>query len=158
MKNRVLMMSAMLMAVGLWMALGSSQVYAQDPDMVANIPFKFMVENTRLPAGKYMIKRVDDADSNALEIRSADDHVSVVFLAESTQANQTPNKSELVFNRIGDKYFLNQIWSADDNTGEQLPVSRMEKKLEMGGTKAEIHRVAAMHKIKHHMKRQAEKE
>jgi hypothetical protein len=157
MKNKVLMTLMMLTAVGLWTALGNSRVYAQDPDLEANIPFKFMVGDTRLPAGKYMIKRVNDFDANALEIRSADDHVAVMFLTESAQTNQTPNKSELVFNRIGDKYFLHQIWSEGDNIGEQLPVSRMEKKMEMGGAKADSHRVTAKHKITHHMKHQAEK-
>lgn len=157
MKNRVLMTLMMMTATGLWMALGGPRVYAQDPDLEANIPFKFMVGGTRLPAGQYMIKRVDDADPNELEMRSADDHVSVIFLTETAQTNQTPNKSELVFDRIGDRYFLRQIWSEGDNIGEQLPASRMEKKLEMGGAKADSHRVMAKHRIKHQMKHQAEK-
>ena len=111
MKTQVLM-TLTAVAVSLLM-MGSASVYGQvsEPDVEANIPFKFMVGDTSLPAGKYTIKRVDDQDPSTLEIRSADDSIAVAFLTESSQANRIPTKSELVFDRYGNQYFLSQIWT-----------------------------------------------
>jgi hypothetical protein len=144
-----------VMTVGLLAMMGRPWVYAQDqdtePDLKANIPFRFTVADTSLPAGEYTIKRVDDTNPGALEIRSANNRVSVVFLTESAQAEHSPTKSDLVFNKVGSRYFLSQVWEQGDKTGEELAQPRAERKLEKLGGKSERQSVDCI-SLHHHMK------
>jgi hypothetical protein len=112
----------------------------------ANIPYAFVVRDKTLPAGKYTIKVLNDTDLNLLEIRSANGRTAVLFGTESLQADGTPSKTEVVFDRIGDQYFLSQIWVSGGDTGAQVEKSKMEQNLEADGKTAERHTVAAHHK------------
>jgi len=111
----------------------------------ANIPFAFVVGDTTLPAGKYDIKVLDGESANVLEIRSVSGHTHVVFDTENTetQADQFVSKGEFVFDKVGDTYFLSQIWMAGSSSGSQLAKSRMEKRLEGKGMKSERHSIVA---------------
>ena len=108
----------------------------------ANVPFAFSVANTTLPAGKYEIKTLDDSN-NVLELRSPNGRTSVLFETDSLQArgDRAASKTELVFDKIGDQYFLSQVWVAGSASGSALPKSRMEKRLEDGGSRSEKHSV-----------------
>jgi hypothetical protein len=115
------------------------------PQVEVNITFPFMVGDTKLPAGKYVIKTSDDNSPNVLELRSADTKTSVIFDTENAQArgDKTANKTELVFDKVGDQYFLRQIWVGGTATGNELTESRMEKRLTGSGSQAEKHSVVA---------------
>lgn len=112
----------------------------------ANVPFTFVVGDTTLPAGKYDIKVLDGDSLNVLELRSVHGYASVVFDTENAEArgDQVMNKGELVFDKIGDTYFLSQIWMAGSASGSQLVKSRMEKRLEGKGMKSERHSIVAI--------------
>jgi hypothetical protein len=114
-----------------------------DTPIEANIPHPFIINNTTLPAGKYVVKTVDDNELTVLEIRSADDRTAVIFETITAQANQPMSRSELVFNKVGDKYFLSQVWLEGIDTGNQVLKSKTEKKLEDVGASSEKHSVAA---------------
>ena len=116
------------------------------PQIEANISFAFMVGDTKLPAGKYEIKTLDDNSPNVLEIRSADSCTAVIFDTETaeTRGDHFPSKTELVFDKVGDQYFLSQIWLVGSATGNELPKSRMEKRLASGGTQPEKQSVVAV--------------
>jgi hypothetical protein len=137
----------MLLILSLVIAGGNVIARAQglidDTDIEADVPHAFIVRDTTLPAGKYLVKRVDDNDTNILEIRSADGRTAVVFETETTQANQTPRQAEMVFDKIGDKYFLSKIWTTESKFGYELPKTKAEKRLEDGGLKAEQHSITA---------------
>ena len=111
-----------------------------------NVPFTFMVGDTTLPAGKYEVRGLDDSTPGVLELRSADGRTSVIIDTENVEAksNQVLNKSELVFDKVGDKYFLSQVWEAGSSSGSQLAKSRMQKKLEGGGMQTERQSIAAV--------------
>lgn len=111
----------------------------------ANVPFAFAVGNTKLPAGKYEIKRFDDDVPNLLELISANGHTRVVFETENaeTRADQAASKTELVFDKVGDQYFLARIWVAGSLSGIEMPKSRMEKRLTDGGSQPEKHSIVA---------------
>jgi hypothetical protein len=111
--------------------LVGGMVYAQaEPRIIANIPFAFIAGNKTLPAGEYTIDRPNSNEPDLLLIRSADKHVAFFLNANNVQARQTPNKTELVFNEIGNKYFLSQVWMAGDDTGREIPKARAERELE----------------------------
>jgi hypothetical protein len=111
-----------------------------------SVPFTFVVGNTTLPAGKYEIKVLDGESPNVLELRSVNGHTSVAFDTENVDArrDQIANKGELVFDKMGDKYFLSQIWAAGSSSGSELVKSKMEKRLEASGMKAERYSIAAI--------------
>ncbi len=134
---------ALCLALGVGAVAADAQI-ASDVTLEADIPQPFVVEKTTLPAGKYTIRAADDyGDPNVLVIRSANGHSAVVFEAEGTQPRRVPGKSELVFDKVGDTYFLSQIFVEGENTGSLVPKSRMERKLEGKGLNSEKHSVAA---------------
>jgi hypothetical protein len=112
----------------------------------ANVPFTFMVGDTTLPAGKYVVQVIDGDSANVLELRSVKGHTSVVFDTEPAEARgeQIERKDELVFQQIGDRYFLSQVWMAGSSSGNELVKSRMEKRLEASGGRSERRSVTAM--------------
>lgn len=112
----------------------------------ANVPFTFVVGDTTLPAGKYDIKVLEGDTANVLELRSVHGHTSVVFDTESaeTRGDRIVSKNELAFDKVGDTYFLSQIWMAGSASGSQLAKSRMEKRLEGKGMKSERHSIVAI--------------
>ncbi len=99
----------------------------------ANIPFEFGVRGVTLPAGAYTVDlRVPDTVS----LRSADGHGATVF----TQQAQLPPSGEggkLVFRRIGDRYFLGEVW-ATGAYGRLIPQSAQERKLARRGTSPDV--------------------
>ena len=114
----------------------------------ANVPFDFTVSDTRLPAGKYEIRRLDDEVSNALEIRSANGRTAVAFTVDDAQRpdDQIANKTELIFDKVGDRYFLSQVWVAGSASGSELPKSRLQKRLATDGSQSEKHSVVGFMK------------
>jgi hypothetical protein len=42
-------------------------------------------------------------------------------------SNTAPTKGKLVFHRYGDKYYLREIWTAQNSNGFECPKSRAEK-------------------------------
>jgi hypothetical protein len=138
---------SLCLIVGLSAVMATNAQIESDATIYTNIPHSFIVRDTTLPAGEYMLKVADDYnDLNVLEIRSRQGHMAVIFETETVEANRAPGRSELVFNKIGDNYFLSQVFLRGDASGNELPKSRMMKRLEDSGLKAEMHSIAATKK------------
>ena len=136
----------MVVILGLLMGIGNASARAQtlnEYSIVADIPFSFVVRDTALPAGKYTVKRVDDTETHLLEIRSNKGRIAVVFEAQNAQANQIPRDAELVFDQVGDQYFLTQIWTSASEFGYQLPKTKAEERLEGSGMQSERRSILA---------------
>jgi hypothetical protein len=125
------------------LVLGGGLIAARaqmDSDTIidANIPFQFVVGKATLPAGKYTIKQMDDSEDtpNVIEISSADGRVRTLFDTENASLDAAPKKSEIIFDKIGNNYFLSQIFLEGENYGVQAEESRMEKKLKKNGQQA----------------------
>lgn len=133
----------MFMTLSLLVVAGLSSAQAQiSRRLEVDIPFKFTVGDTTLPAGKYYVKQPGDMELQALEISSADGKVSVFALVENAQGDKTPSKSELVFDRYGDRDFLRQVWESGHQSGAQLPQSHAEKKIAQKMANPKRHSVA----------------
>src|SRR5260370_35202789 len=73
----------LLIAVFFALAIPPSKAQAQIVgELEVNIPFQFHAGNTKLPAGRYLIHVLDEADQTVLEISSADDSISALFEEE----------------------------------------------------------------------------
>lgn len=138
---------SLCLIIGLSAVIAANAQIVSDGTLEVNIPHSFIVRDTTLPAGRYMIKVADDySNLNVLEIRSIKGHTSVFFDTESVQLPREARHSELVFDKIGDNYFLSRIFLGGDESGNQLAKSRMQRRLENGGAQAETHSIAATRK------------
>ena len=127
-----------LLALGLALTLYPSKAQAQVVgDLEANIPFQFHVGNTKLPAGQYRIHPMEDSDLTLMEISSADGSASALFQVQEIESTTTPTKSELIFNKYGDQYFLAQLFDEGEPSGSQVPESRYEKRVSQQTTQAQ---------------------
>ena len=116
------------------LVLAAVSVNAQrlsDNSIAVNIPFDFAVGQTKLPAGKYTLRRIALPSSyDRLVIQSADGRGDTrTFMTGPKRTSEVQKQSNLVFNRYGDQYFLSQVWMAGSDTGRDLFQSRNERNL-----------------------------
>jgi hypothetical protein len=131
----------LIFAMSFWPARTQAQIVG---DLKVEVPFEFHAGNTTLPAGSYVIHQVNDSNLTVMEISRADGKRSALFNVESAQAKTTPEKTQLIFNKYGDQYFLSELFDAGDVDGTRLVPSAAEK----GASKdsdAELESVAAAH-------------
>jgi len=120
---RIVLYAALLLAAS------ASIAQTRQGDVVANIPFPFVVAHQTLPAGHYI---VSPANADALGIHDANNRGTFVP-TESTQRSANDNSCKLVFHRYGDKYFLSEVWVAGNSNGRTLFRSRAERELAESG-------------------------
>jgi hypothetical protein len=108
-------------------------------DLEANIPFQFHAGNVKLPAGKYRIRMLDNSDLTLMEISSVDGSTSALFQVRETEASSQPAKSELIFNKYGDRYFLADLFDEGNPSGSQVVESRYEQRISEQGATAQEH-------------------
>ena len=92
----------------------------------ANVPFEFVANGKTMPAGECTIEVRSDGQ-NILWISAGDQHLFA--LPNSTESLKASDKTKLVFDRYGDRYFLSEISREGESRGYELPVSKLEKEL-----------------------------
>ena len=120
-------MKKQILLLGLSLLLIGTVAYAQDLNMKVNVPFDFVVNGATLPSGEYSVQRL--GIGNAISIRKADHTAKALALGTRCESRKTSEKSKLVFNRYGNRYFLAQIWMAGVNAGQELPKSRLQTEI-----------------------------
>jgi len=108
-------------------------------DLDVDIPFQFHAGNAKLPAGKYRIHRLNESDLTVMEISSADGSTSALFEVQDAEANGTPAKSELIFNKYGNRYFLAKLFDEGNRSGSQVVESRYEKRISQAASEPQAH-------------------
>ena len=121
-RNLIGILSVVVLSVLISATGASAQSYAK-----ANVPFAFAVGSAQLPAGTYEIK-VDNASSGAIMIRNGETSDGAMSTARREHPKQTSAK--LVFHRVGNSYFLAEVWKSSDAEGMIVPTSKQEKELE----------------------------
>ncbi len=95
--------------------------------MKVTVPFEFMVENDRMPAGEYTIEKVANG---RLRIWSNDgrnrEHRTATFLAIPKQGYVTAEKAHFIFHRYGTEYFLATIWTPGQEVGWEILEGKLE--------------------------------
>jgi hypothetical protein len=114
-----------LSVVVLSLLLNATGVYAQSYAK-AKVPFAFNVGAKQLPAGTYEI-RVLDQSPNEIMIRNTETTAAAVSIARNEGPRDT--ESKLVFDRIGNQYFLIEVWNGLGADGMIVPTSKHEKEL-----------------------------
>jgi hypothetical protein len=115
-----------LLTMVLLMAVGSANAQLGSAHEVrANIPFDYKVGNATMKAGDCSIKRA--GTNEALAIRCEWSQAAMVL--SRSVISKPAASTKLVFNKYGDQYFLAQIWIEGNETGVQLPKTRVEREL-----------------------------
>jgi hypothetical protein len=127
---------AVAFVLGIYPSKAQAQVVG---DLEVNIPFQFQAGNAKLPAGEYRIHVVGDSNLTVMRISAADDSTSTFFQVTETEAKSAPNKSELIFNKYGDQYFLAKVFEEGSASGSEAVESRAEKTVSQQTTQAEEH-------------------
>ena len=109
--------------------------------MSVNIPFAFTVENTRLPAGHYVIYAVHT--DHLWRLNSFRRGGTAFFGVWTDQSSYRSGQPRLVFNRYDSEYVLHEIDDSMQRTKATLFVRKREKQLARGNSHPEIAMVYA---------------
>jgi hypothetical protein len=128
--------------LALTVLLLATAAQAQTTNVKANVPFDFVVGDHTYPAGKYTVKSMA-TDSVAIRINNADESEKGTTLSNACQKAQPARQTTLVFRRLGDNYFLYQVWTEGNSLGREFPMSKSEVKIAENYSKHELVTVAA---------------
>jgi hypothetical protein len=131
---------ALFIALGFVLTMHATKAQAQIVgNLEADIPFQFHAGNVKLPAGKYTIHMLENTDLTVMEITSVDNSTSALFEVGRTQASSAPAKSELIFNKYGNRYFLDKVFDEGSPSGSQVLESRYEKRISEAAAEGQEH-------------------
>ena len=122
--------------------LAATAVRAQETKVRANIPFDFIVGDRAYPAGQYSLNSLPDNDA-VIRIDGDPEVQTVHLLSNSCQSVRPSKETKLVFRRMGENYFLHQVWLAGNVDGREFRKSRTEVLLAKNHEKPETVIVAA---------------
>lgn len=117
-------------ALGFGLLLTTAAVNAQGVNLRANIPFDFVAGNQNLPAGEYVVQP-GVTSGGILTIRSSDGNKAASSITYACGGGNSPEKTELIFHRVGRMYFLSQVQVEGHSEGRQLPKSRTESEAQV---------------------------
>lgn len=115
---------------------------AQSTNVTASVPFDFVVADHAYPAGDYVVKSISDTGVPIL-IRNTDQAENGIALSSACSSSKPASTTRLVFHRMGDRYFLSQIWLEGNTTGREFPISKTEMQLARNSDKPALVIVAA---------------
>jgi hypothetical protein len=130
MKKDILKGFTMLMlVVALALATAAVSANAQSRnELMASIPFEFVVGAKTLPAGEYSVRAINGG-RDALMIQGTENGKSAIRLSNETERAKKSTHAKLVFHCYGQRYFLAQVWTGE-STGRELAKSRQERAVE----------------------------
>lgn len=127
MRKQLLKGFTMLLAImTLAMVTAVASANGQSQRSKANIPFEFVVGDQTLPAGEYATDAMNAA-GNVLRIRPVNAKGSALRL--TSPASGSAKHAKLVFHRYGQRYFLAEVWTTEDD-GRELMKSRQERAIQ----------------------------
>jgi len=124
----------------LWVPVAHAQITAE---IRAKIPFSFYVQETKLPAGTYLLKMMDNTDLNVMQIESADYEFSVMFPVDAAQLSNAPANTELMFHQYGNDEYLSRIFEKGNPDGDRVVLTHHESEMQKTETTSQEHSVPA---------------
>ena len=111
-------------------------------DIEADIPFSFVVADTTLGPGAYVIHPLA-GDDPAMEVRRADSGKLVTVLITRSVGSSVPPKTELLFNRYDNQEFLSKVLVEGNSERAEIEPSRAEKALKREGRRPRVRTLPA---------------
>jgi hypothetical protein len=128
--------------LALTVLLLATAAQAQTTSVKASIPFDFVVGDHAYSAGEYTVKSISQS-SPAIRIDNADESEKGIALANACEKLQPATQTTLVFQRLGNNYFLYQIWTEGNSAGREFRMSKTQVQLAKNYDKPELVMVAA---------------
>ncbi len=128
--------------LALTVLLLATAAQAQTTNVKASIPFDFVVGDHAYTAGEYTVKSMA-IDGVAIRIDNADESEKGITLSNPCSSGQPATGTKLVFQRLGNNYFLYQIWTEGNSTGREFRKSKTQVQLAKNYGKPELVMVAA---------------
>jgi hypothetical protein len=116
---------------------------AQQTKVQANIPFDFVAGDRLYPAGEYTLKSMNDSGV-PIRIEGTPEATSAIVSTNPCAGRGPATSTKVVFHRMGDHYFLYQVWTEGNTLGRQFLKSREEMQLAQNHEKPETVMVAAI--------------
>ncbi len=111
--NRRILVAVILGGIASLIATLPARAYnIGDEAVIAKVEFPFAVGEKTLPAGTYKLSH-HVSDFPEIEILTPEGKTVALVLAVTRLARRheaDPAKSSVVFDKIGDKYFLSEVW------------------------------------------------
>lgn len=104
---------------------------------IVNIPFDFQTDTQKMPAGLYRI--AGGSSDRMVVLRGPGQPVMVMTHAAFT--NKPYSRSYVIFKRIGDSHFLEEIWDAGAKDGLVCYPGHTQKELEKLAKKQSISQI-----------------
>ncbi len=114
---------ATMAAAVLFVASLAPRDHAQDTELRADVPFAFQYGSDHYASGRYTISDLSD---RFVVLRSKSTTGAVMV---QTSYGVTTTAGKLVFNRYGNRYFLEQIWTPHDATHLECIKTRTEQRV-----------------------------
>ncbi len=107
MKIRLLIFS------GVFALLAASAVHAQT--LSVEVPFAFSASGDKYPAGHYKLSPA--TGDRSIRIDGPENHrgFAVVITRLAAAIHTTPKDAHVVFDKVGEQYFLSEIWFPDQD-------------------------------------------
>lgn len=113
------------LVLALLFAFAMLPVFAQNGiHLGADIPFSFIVEGKTLPAGHYEFWQLSANNESDWQVRDVKNggQDQAMFETEATESPDPAETTALTFRKIGDHYYLADLWAARGEWGWHVPV------------------------------------
>ena len=110
---RIRALPVTLAIVGL--ALGSTQAPAGSGSIQTTVPFEFVIGDRVLPPAAYIVETASGSEPSVLTIRAVDGGDRLMFDTNQMPDKTDPKMLELVFDTIGNKTYLTEVWGVTDS-------------------------------------------
>jgi len=134
MKTRFFKTVLTLSAAMLWLTAALQGQMPPRSLLRVEVPFEFVAGGVNLPAGEYDVLHIMNPNTILLRNRNGQGQAVVRVLVSPIALGESSSK--LIFNRYGEKYFLSQVWTEQDNevhdcfkSTAELTLARSSQKL-----------------------------
>ena len=115
MKVRVLIFLAV---VSLLLLITPAVSQVLETTWTADIPFEFIVADSHMPAGQYLIK--SNPQTMRLTVINKETRQKASMFTRDEEKLDPNKKTVLIFQRDGDRHVLHQIWGETDTHGHDV--------------------------------------
>ena len=122
--------------------LMATAAQAQQTSLKANVPFDFVVADHDYPAGEYTLQSMLNSGL-VIRIKNIREASPGIALSSECSSREPSATTKLVFHRLGDRYFLYQVWIEGNSSGRQFRMSNTEIQLAQNKQRTELVIVAA---------------
>jgi hypothetical protein len=118
-----------IFAAAIFILGGLIAVNAQQPGTVirANVPVAFILDDAEFPAGEYIIQRQPTPVSSRDALVLQGEGKTLFFNTVGSSSNMAARDTELVFDKVGDRYYLTQIHLKGETAFNEVPKTKAEK-------------------------------